>query len=345
MTPGPTDRVPRSPRPAAFAFSPATPDDLGACETIWRTAIDDYSIPLGQHPIPPDNPSLRQLHAHTLRTDPSRFWVARRSASQRGGVRAADRADSGAPDRPIAFVSAVQRERVWFLSMLFVEPGAQAGGLGRGLLERALPTDRAGIHLATATDAAQPISNGLYARLGMVPRIPMFNLVGRPPAGVGSTDALADVSIGQVARFAADAGGAPAAPVADLANEVDALDRSVIGFAHPEDHRYLAEQGRIGFAYRTGDGRLVGYGYTSELGRIGPIAAQDPRLHAAIAVDLLDRVRPRGASAIWVPGAAADTMVALLRAGLRIEGFPVLLCWSAPFADFARYVPISPGLL
>jgi hypothetical protein len=36
---------------------------------------------------------------------------------------------------------------------------------------------------------------------------------------------------------------------------------------------------------------------------------------------------------------------ALLRAGLWIDGFPVLLCWSRPFADFSRYVPISPGLL
>ena len=35
----------------------------------------------------------------------------------------------------------------------------------------------------------------------------------------------------------------------------------------------------------------------------------------------------------------------LLRAGFRIDGFPVLLCWDRPFADFARYLPISPGLL
>jgi hypothetical protein len=35
----------------------------------------------------------------------------------------------------------------------------------------------------------------------------------------------------------------------------------------------------------------------------------------------------------------------VLDAGLRLEGFPILLCWSAPFGDFARYIPISPGLL
>jgi hypothetical protein len=60
---------------------------------------------------------------------------------------------------------------------------------------------------------------------------------------------------------------------------------------------------------------------------------------------LLGAVEPRGALAAWIPGAAGETFTALLRAGLRIDGFPLLLCWSRPFADFARYVPLSPGLL
>jgi hypothetical protein len=38
-------------------------------------------------------------------------------------------------------------------------------------------------------------------------------------------------------------------------------------------------------------------------------------------------------------------MVALLRAGLRIEGFPALVCWTRPFADFERYLPASLALL
>jgi hypothetical protein len=48
---------------------------------------------------------------------------------------------------------------------------------------------------------------------------------------------------------------------------------------------------------------------------------------------------------VWVPGSAGDAVVPLLRAGFRIDGFPVLLCWDRPFADFTRYVPMSPGLL
>ena len=55
---------------------------------------------------------------------------------------------------------------------------ALSGELGP-VLERIGPSARAGVR-ATATDAGQPIANGLYGGLGMVPRLPLFNLVGRP---------------------------------------------------------------------------------------------------------------------------------------------------------------------
>ena len=71
------------------------------------------------------------------------------------------------------------RERLWYLSMLFVLPGFQGAGLGRELLERLLPTDP-DIVRAVAADSAQPISNALYAKLGMVPRMPLLNLSGLP---------------------------------------------------------------------------------------------------------------------------------------------------------------------
>jgi hypothetical protein len=38
-------------------------------------------------------------------------------------------------------------------------------------------------------------------------------------------------------------------------------------------------------------------------------------------------------------------MSTALEAGLRIEDFPLLLCWSEPLVDVSRYIPFSPGLL
>lgn len=325
----------------AITYRPATEADLLACAEIWRDGLNDYLLQLGQYEVPPDNPSLRLLHAHTLATDPSRFWVATRPGGVAGeggagGIEGAPRRGAGRAERVVGFGSAVVRGGVWFLSMLFVRPGQQTSGIGRELLRRILPADGGAAVLATVTDAAQPISNGLYASMGIVPRMPMFNFVGRPtrpaalvplPAGIEATPF--------------DEGHAGSA----LAAAIAALDLETAGFAHPEDHGFVRRQGRSGFAYRTAGGELAGYGYTAEAGRIGPIAVRDVSLHAAVVAHLLGAVVPRGASAIWLPGGAGPTTEMLVRSGLRIDGFPVLVCWSRPFADFSRYLPISPGLL
>lgn len=327
-------------------YRPATEADLPACETIWRDALNDYLVPLGQYEVPADNPSLRFLHAHARTTDPDRFWVA---TSPGSGADGATPSPGGMPDpggEPgpgsdpvIAFASAVRRGHVWFLSMLFVRPAHQGAGIGASLLERIRPRDGDDIVLATVTDAAQPISNGLYASLGIVPRMPMLNLVGRP----SRPEALAELPAGiHAVRFDATA---PAERDRLLEAELALLDREALGVSHQEDHDFVRRQGRIGFAYRDGGGNLVAYGYASEVGRIGPVAVSDEALHAPVVAHLLGAVVPRGASAIWVPGAAGPTMTMLVRAGLRIEGFPMLVCWSRPFADFGRYVPYSPGLL
>jgi len=308
--------------PVGISFRPGQAEDLPECNRIWREGIDAYIVPMGQLPLPTDNPSLRRLHAHTLATDPARFIVAERSGRFSG-------------QRVVAFGSAVDRGDVWFLSMLFVEPGEQARGVGRALLSRILPAPLDGRVLATCTDSAQPISNGLYASLGIVPRMPLFNLIGRPRDGVAwpaLPEGIAAQRVGDHAAWQSDP-------------EVHALDRSLLGFAHPEDHAFVLEEPRRCFAYRTSDGRLAGYGYAGEVGRVGPIAVSDPELLAPVLGHLLRAVEPRGASSVWLPGDAGEAIRIAIEAGLRMEGFPILAGWSRPFADFTRYVPTSPGLI
>jgi GNAT superfamily N-acetyltransferase len=300
-----------------ISLRPATEADLPACERIWRNGLNGYLKALGVPDVREDNPGLRKLHAHTLATDPSRFWVGTNGEGE-----------------PVAFGSAVVRGPVWFLSMLFVNPEVQARGVGRAILERILPTPAEAPVLATVTDSAQPISNGLYATFGMVPRVPLFNLLGRPPTGWRPPDLPDGVS----------------AALADpddeaFATERDALDRAVVGFDHRADHAFAGGPGRHVFAYRDGSGRLAGYGLASEVGRIGPIAVEDPALLGPALGHLLTAVEPRGASSIWIGGSGGDALRLCLAAGLRFEAFPLLACWSEPFVDLARYIPISPGLL
>jgi GNAT superfamily N-acetyltransferase len=329
-------------------FRPPRVEELGDCALIWHASVNDYMIRLGQPLPPPVLEPVVRLAEHLLATDPERFRVA----------------VMGPPDRErlVGYAIALQREHVWFLSQLFVLPAEQRQGIGRALLSLVLPSDaregdadrpasemgaaaRPGV-LATCTDSVQPISNAVYSRLGIVARMPVLNLVGRPsspralprlPAGV---EAVPLEPAGRLAHRN------PAAPgKAELSQIVDSIDRAVLGYAHRADHDFLPVQGRAGFLYRTDAGEPLGYGYSSRAGRFGPLAVLDETLTAPIIGHLLGAIEPRGAASVWVPGANDRAVVALLRAGFRIEGFPALLCWTRPFATFERYVPAGLALL
>jgi GNAT superfamily N-acetyltransferase len=313
-----------------LTYRPARPDELATCETIWRRSINDYIVRLGQGEIPVGaNPALR-LFTHLQATDPGRFLVAT--------------VPDAAGERTIAFAAAVVRERLWYLSMLFVLPEAQGAGIGRGLLERVWPMAEVdGVVRATATDSAQPISNALYALHDMVPRMPLFSLTGlpqRPEAFGPLPSGIVPLPFDEIAAGPPDGQGHRL-----LVDAVDGLDRELLGVAHPTDHRFLRSESRRGWLYRGPDGAPVGYGYAGEVGRVGPVAVRDAALLGPILGHLTSVVVPRGAFAIWVGGAADRAIVPALQAGLRLDPFPVLVCWDGPFADFARYLPISPGLL
>ncbi len=306
---------------------PARIEDIPACADIWRLAINDYIGRLGQSELPREFGPLTRLYAHLQSTDPDRFIVATRPAD---------------PEEIVAFAAATVRERLWYLSMLFVLPEFQGSGLGRELVGRIMPTDP-GMVRAVAADSAQPISNALYAKLGMVPRMPLLNLSGLPQR----PEAFGELPSGVVPlAFDEIAAGPPGGQGHRLLTEaVDALDRELLGVAHPIDHRFLRSELRHGWLYRGPDGTPVGYGYAGEAGRVGPVAVRDQALLGPVLGHLTSVVVPRGAFAMWVGGAADRAVVTALAAGFRLDTFPVLLCWDESFADFSRYLPGSPGLL
>jgi GNAT superfamily N-acetyltransferase len=344
-----------------LTYRPPRPSELADCALVWYAAVDEYMARLNR-PLP--SPYLDPLlihQRHLLATDPGRFLVAVRSAT--GGTAGGT---TDGREEIVGFGIAAQREHVWFLSQLYVLPKEQGRGIGRALLTQILPSlppepepgsndeatsvaaaptpiadHRPGI-LAMCTDSAQPASNALYSRFGIVPRVPVFNLVGMPnPAVLSRLPAgIAAVPFGRP-----DSARSTDSSDSAESGAIDAIDREVLGYAHSADHAYLRANGRTGFVYRTDDDRPVGYGYSSEAGRFGPVALLDDTLTAPVLGHLMTSIRPRGATSVWVPGANDRAMVALLRAGLRIEGFPALLCWSRPFARFECYLPASLALL
>ncbi len=313
-----------------LAYRPVRTEELEACAEIWRVSINDYIRRLGQIEILSETGPLLRLYRHLASTDPERFVVAVRPG------------ETPAADEVVAFVAAVVREHLWFLSMLFVAPDLQGAGIGRALLSQVMPAG-ADMTMATATDSAQPVSNALYATYGIVPRVPLLDLSGlpeRPDAFGALPSGVTPVPFETIAAGSPGGAGHQA-----LAEAVDAIDREVLGVAHPLDHRYLRQESRRGWLYRGPDGAALGYGYATEAGRVGPVAVRDAELLGPVLGHLTTAVVPRGAFAMWLPGSADRAVVPALRAGFRLDQFPILLCWDRPFADLSRYLPISPGLL
>jgi GNAT superfamily N-acetyltransferase len=221
-------------------YRPVRPSELETCAELWRLSTNDYIGRLNQ-PLLTETAPVVRLYGHLQATDPERFVVATRA------------------ERIVAFASAVVREHVWFLSMCFVLPEVQGRGIGRRLLERIGPADPS-IARATATDSAQPISNALYASLGIVPREPLLNFVGTPmrPEGFGALPSgILPVAFDRLAD----------GDDQQLMDAVGTLDRRTLSVSHPVDHRWLRREGRRGFLYHGPDGEPIAYGYAA--GRVG----------------------------------------------------------------------------
>jgi hypothetical protein len=246
---------------------------------------------------------------HLLVTDPKSCYVAD---------------DQG---RVMAFGIVMRRGAEAFLSFLFVEPAWQGRRIGQAVLEACLAGAGEGVErVSTCAEANQPVSTGLYARMGMAPRTPLYLIRGSLP-----DEALPSVPLDVQRR-----------PL--RAEAVAALDRALLGYERPADHAFWARE-RTGALFTDAGGVVLGYGYAHPSGRIGPVAAVEPEYlpgFIGYLVRLTDVLEGRQ---LVVPGPAATALVPLLAAGLRIDGTPAVHCAQGPGPRFDRYMPMSFALL
>lgn len=293
--------------------------DLPACVAVFYTALEDLRARRGEPSWPRNEPALERLFGRLVASHAPGAWLAE------------------AEGATVGFGIAVERDSLWFLSFLFVLPEQQAAGLGRRLLERTFPGRGAadwrasGGVMATCVEAVQPVATGLYAGYGLLPRVPMHLITGRPRAGAlsplpPSMEALTFESIEASEGAAA------------LAATLDALDLSGLGHRRAIDHRDDRAEGRQGWLYRSAaEGTALGYGYVQPSGRIGPVLAMDPALLEPMIGQLMSTLEPAGAWQLLVPGPSA-ALAALLRAGLRFDDAPALLSGDGPYLPAERYL-------
>jgi len=308
---------------AAATYRPAEPADIDACLEIFYTASEELHARQGQTILPRNPRRLRALFEHLLGTDPERAWLA-----ESGG-------------QPVGFGMAHRRGDHWFLAFLFVMPEWQGKGIGRELMERSLPPVAERGRIAVCVEATQPVSTALYATFGMAPRVPLYVMTGNLradalPDGAGGVEALA---------FETLAGRGPAGH-AQLAGQGAALDRELLGYERPQEHRFWRALESKGFLYfRPGETEPSAYGYAEGSGRLGPVAVREAGLLPHVLGHLVRAVKPLGGWQVVVPGPAREAWHPLLAAGLRIDGPPAIYSatWGGP--PFERYLPLNFALL
>ena len=290
----------------------ATPLDV---ETMCDIFFASYNDLHRRHGLAEENPEdhdwLADAIRHVLRTDPD------------GTVLATD------DGTPTAFATSYLRDSYWFLSFLFVSPDAQGRGVGKVLLDAAMPPESDGLTRALVVESFQPVSTGLYAGHGITPRGVRYVLTGLtdparlPESGTGIE--VADVT-------------------SDAIAEMSELDRRQLGFARPADHEWWLRSEMTARAYRR-HGALVGYAYVDEEGIVGPALGEDEQTACAIVTDLIRRAEHPEALKVPVYGNNAELFRMLVRAGARIEpsDFRYFYCssddaLSATYIHYAGYM-------
>jgi GNAT superfamily N-acetyltransferase len=290
---------------------PARAEELQAAEELVARSINDLTERHGFGRIATLRPADFQLFS--LRDDPGGLWVA-----EAGGELAGFAFSWAAGD-------------LWFLSELFVSPAHQGSGIGNALLQRSFEHARktgAG-NRALITFSFNTVSQGLYIRHGLFPRVPLYFF--------------------QAPREAC--GHAPELPCTDIDIDADLeklerLDLATLGVSREKHHRFLHSQSAIrGVLFHAGQD-CVGYAYISAIGPIGPLAVarhdmMGPAFRTALAL-----AAATGAPQIsaFVPGAATEALGAAVAQGMRIT-LPMVLVSAEDFGDWTRYLPRNPGFM
>jgi Acetyltransferase (GNAT) family len=224
---------------------------------------------------------------------------------------------------------------LWFLAELFIAPRIQGSGIGRELLRLTLRhAHQAGAKTrALITFTFNTVSQGLYIRHGMFPRLPIYMF---------NADRTALPNTGSEQRLKFRGAEASRSHITMLA----ALDNNALGISREKHHRYLLNDPTVkGFLLYEGDD-CIGYAYVASTGHVGPLAvtkrdAMAPALRAAL------RIAAKGDSnqiSAFLPGNCDVALKLAADHRMRIT-FPMVLVSDREFGDWRRYLPRNPGFM
>ncbi len=234
-----------------------------------------------------------------------------------------------------AFAGAITRSTTTFLTDLFVHPEAQSTGLGKMLLQCALPQDEL---LHCTMSSTDPRAQALYIRSGMQPKFPNFNL-----QCVESS--LINLPYSPIKVVEGD----PADPT------FIQWDTEISGRERPMDHAFWRTQQQAVPLWFLRKRKTIGYGYVRlntgniwypEVCTIGPLGVNASENTTDCVLAAINWAGKRAnVVRIDVPG-FYSCLPTLLTCGFRIM-YVELFVSSAPisFFDAQRYISSGSDLL
>lgn len=299
----------------ATVYRPACADDLVRADALVVAAINDLTARHGFGPMATASPP--HFARFSLDDDPHGLWIAEEGDDIQG------------------FAWSWSCGDLWFLAQLFVDPIRQGLGIGNELIKRTLEHARVSgaVHKALITFTFNRVSQGLYIRHGLFPKMPIYFfgaarervMAGLPHMSL-RTGAIKDADSHRIA----------------LAE----IDAHALGVEREKHHRYLLEESTTkGMLLYAGD-ECVGYVYIASNGHIGPLAVKRTDLLGGAFTTAL-RIAADGPSekiSAFLPGTCASTLSIAIQHGMRIT-FPMLLMASPGYGDWTHYLPRNPGFM
>ncbi|HMF26074.1 MAG TPA: GNAT family N-acetyltransferase [Pseudolabrys sp.] len=298
-----------------LVYRPAREQDLERAQELVVRSINDLTERHGFGPIAVIRPT--QFHSFSLKDDPDGLWVAE---------------DAG---EILGFAFSWVCGELWFLAELFVSPEHQGRGIGNELLKRTLDhAQKTGAtNRALITFAFNRVSQGLYIRHGMFPRLPIchFNV---------AREVLMDRLKGGQLRYA------PLEDKASHLHSVAHIDQQALGVSREKHHRHLINDSGIRGVIFYEEDECVGYAYISPDGHIGPLGVARPKALGTAFKTALHLAAKSGSSHVsaFLPGTSDVALSIAVEHGLHIT-FPMVLASMHDFGNWAQYLPRNPGFM
>jgi len=296
-------------------YRPARAQDLQRADELVVGSINDLTERHGFGAMVVPRPPRFQLFS--LEDDPDGLWVAE---------------DAG---QFVGFAFSWACGNLWFLAQLFVSPDQQGHGIGDELLKRTLnhAQKNGATNKALITFAFNRVSQGLYIRHGLYPRLPLYFFSVSREVLQGRL---------QGAQFRC-------APLEDSAAHLHSLvhvDARTLGISRAKHHRFLIDDKTTrGVAFYAGDD-CVGYAYVSSDGHVGPLAVAQPDAIGTAFRTALNLAAEGGSSQVsaFLPGTSEATLNIAVEHGMRIT-FPMMLMSTRDFGNWIQYLPRNPGFM